>query len=382
MNEGPRWSSPLSVRPVTTRAEESLFIRLPFRIYRHDPHWSPPLLAEEKKAWKGSRNATLAERPFMRFLAFRGKTAVGRIAANIDPFFMQRERGAGFFGSFECEKDPAAAGCLLREAERFLWSRGAVRSVGPVNLSLHNETGCLTEGFEERQRVLSPHNPSYYCGLFEAAGYTGFRKYLAFLWTRDAVPSAILERAYAHAHARASRTGMVVRSADDRNWERDARLLHQLYNHCFQDVWGYTPISWQEFLERTRRFRTFYRPELVLIAETKGVPAGFGVLLPDINAVLQNLRGRLLPLGWLRAMFAAPRLRSGRFLLLGVRPDQAGQGVAVLIAREMEKRCRELQFRDVELSLIDAGNERIVRIIAESGCKRYKTFTLFQKLLT
>ena len=39
----------LQVRPVTSRAEQKRFIQLPWRIYRDDPCWMPPLVMAQEE---------------------------------------------------------------------------------------------------------------------------------------------------------------------------------------------------------------------------------------------------------------------------------------------------------------------------------------------
>ena len=40
--------SEIQVRPVRSRAERDTFLRFPWRIYKNDPLWVPPLLPERK----------------------------------------------------------------------------------------------------------------------------------------------------------------------------------------------------------------------------------------------------------------------------------------------------------------------------------------------
>ena len=46
----------IEVRPVRTRGELRRFIRLPWRIYRNDPHWVPPLVYERRRFLDRSKN--------------------------------------------------------------------------------------------------------------------------------------------------------------------------------------------------------------------------------------------------------------------------------------------------------------------------------------
>ena len=39
---------PVEVRPVASKREYKAFMRLPWRLYRNEPHWVPPLLMDLK----------------------------------------------------------------------------------------------------------------------------------------------------------------------------------------------------------------------------------------------------------------------------------------------------------------------------------------------
>ena len=158
-------------------------------------------------------------------------------------------------------------------------------------------------------------------------------------------------------------------------------MLHGLYNASFAGVWGYVPITWDEFSERAESFKPFYRPELVVVAELDGVAAGFGLVLPDVNEALAGLGGRLLPFGWLRLMRRVPRIRTARFILLGVHPAHTGRGLAARIALRMIEEGRKLGLREGELSLVLDDNARMRRIIEGFGFPRTKTFRLYEKSL-
>lgn len=47
----------ISVVPVTTRSELDKFIKLPWKIYRGDKNWVPPLIKDMKEVLAPGRNA-------------------------------------------------------------------------------------------------------------------------------------------------------------------------------------------------------------------------------------------------------------------------------------------------------------------------------------
>jgi len=382
----------VEVSVVESRAADSAFIRLPYRLYRDDRLWVAPLRLTERQRWSPRHNSSLKLRWVRRFIARRDGRVVGRIAAAVDREFADRwMSGAGFFGFFETVDDGEVSAVLLAAAEAALKAQGVTHVLGPVNLSTQDEVGLLIDGFDRPPTLLSPYNPPFYQRLIEAAGYGVCREYHAYRWTPDLPPVKAVERAgatpgppaegTASSAAHHGPSGLVLRTADPRRWDDEVRLLYRLYNPSFAGVWGYVPITWDEFRERAESFKPFYRPELVVIAELDGVAVGFGLVLPDVNAALAGLGGRLLPFGWLRLMRRVPRIRSARFILLGVLPEHAGHGLAALIAGRMIEEGRRAGLREADLSLVLEGNVRMGRIIEKFGFPRTKTYRLYEKAL-
>lgn len=368
--------APLAVSQVRDRRDHAAFVDLPYRLYRDDSNWVPPLRSQESDRWSPRRNPALAHRQWARWVVQRGGTVAGRIMAAYDPEFARRwQPGAGFFGFLECERDAAAAKALFDACHAWLRHVGAERVLGPVNLSTHEEVGLLVEGFDTPPSFLSPYNPPWYAELVAAADYRWLRGYYAYRWTPDDPGSVALQR-LSRWRALAG-TRIHVRQADLRRWAEECRVLHALYNAAFQDVWGFVPMEAREFEARARSFRPFLRPELALIAEAEGRPVGFALALPDINRVLPLARGHLLPFGWCRLARAIPRLRVARCLLLGVEPAFARRGVGPLLAKRLAEAGQRSGIEEGELSLVQEDNLPVRRVIEAIGARQSKAFALF-----
>ena len=103
----------VEIRPVKTRRDLSTFIKLPWRLYREEPNWVPPLLMDLKKRLD-PKNPFFKHAEAQYFLAWRGGRAVGRICAHVDRNFNSfQDNEWGLFGWFECADDPEAARALL-----------------------------------------------------------------------------------------------------------------------------------------------------------------------------------------------------------------------------------------------------------------------------
>jgi hypothetical protein len=75
------------------------------------------------------------------------------------------------------------------------------------------------------------------------------------------------------------------------------------------------------------------------------------------------------------------RIRTTRFLLLGVTPEFRGRGVAPLLAGRTAEAGRRLGMRDSELSLIQTNNDPMRKVVAAFDCPLVKSFRLFSRTL-
>src|SRR5205807_2565502 len=132
--------APAEIRPVRTRRELQAFIRLPWRLYRGQANWVPPLLSERKRHLDRRRNPFFQHAEAEYFLAWRDRQPVGRITAHVDHRLNQFQGNRwGLFGFFECERDPDTAGALLASAESWLRERERDRMLGPLDFTTNHE---------------------------------------------------------------------------------------------------------------------------------------------------------------------------------------------------------------------------------------------------
>ena len=112
------------------------FLKLPWRIYKGDPNWVPPLLSDQKKLLHPKVNPFFQHAQMTRLVARRNGRVVGRICAIDDRAHVEYwQEPVGFFGFFECENDQDVADALLKAAADWLKPRGLDVMRGPVKLS-------------------------------------------------------------------------------------------------------------------------------------------------------------------------------------------------------------------------------------------------------
>jgi hypothetical protein len=373
----------LVLRPVETRSDRAKFIKLPWKIYKNDPAWVPPLLMERRDFLNPKKNPFFEHANVVLFLAERNGEAVGRISAQIDHLHNQTHgEQTGFFGLFECVDDPEVASCLLNNAAGWLKSRGMKGMRGPFSFSINEELGVLVKGQEHPPFVLTAHTAPYYAGLLEGWGLRKLKDF--YCWRYDSkrpVPEAALQLAEeARKHP-----GLTIREVDPKNLERDVRILIDVFNSAWEKNWAFVPLTENEIRKAAKDFKLLLEPKLALIAEVNGVPAGISLALPNLNEAIKDLNGRLFPFGLFKLLYRikTKKIRSARLILLGImkefRKDALGAGLSVLLYVEKHRRSQELGHWGGELSWTLEDNQKINFGIEMMGGEHYKTYRVYEK---
>ena len=370
-------SNPVDVREVRSRRDLRGFVELPYRLYREDPLWVPPLRSDVRR--RLSPRHPFFERARMAlFCARSGPRLSGRIAAIVNEAHneVHAER-CGFFGFFETEEEPAVARALLDAAERWCAAQGATILRGPVSPSTNDECGLLVEGFHLPPVFMMPYNPPWYAERFESFGLHRAMDLLAYeLVYGDHMPFARLRRIRDRL---ASREGLRIRPVRLEKFDEEMQAIRAIYNRAWEKNWGFVPLSEREFRHVARQMRPILKPELTLIAEVRGAPAGFSLTLPDVNRALKHAGGRLFPLGLLKLLFHLRRIDSARVITLGILPEHRHLGLEALLYLETIETGPRVGFPRGELSWILETNEPMIRGIETLGGKLIKRYRIYEK---
>ena len=104
----------IRVVPVTSKNDLLSFVEYPFKLYRGDPYWVPPLIEERTAFFDPKKNPFFEHARYQLFLAYRGSELVGTIGAVVDDNNNTvHNELVGMFGFFEAVDDLEVAGALL-----------------------------------------------------------------------------------------------------------------------------------------------------------------------------------------------------------------------------------------------------------------------------
>jgi hypothetical protein len=372
----------LQVVKVERKSDLNEFIRLPWSLYKDDPNWIPPLILE-RRMQLSPKNPYFEHAKFCSWITYRNGKPVGRISAQIDRLHIDRYQDAtGFFGMLEAEDDSLTFRALLSTAESWLRDQGMQQISGPFNLSINQELGLLVDGFDTPPSMMMGHARPYYADRIEKDGYQKEKDLLAYIINTDSKMTAAAKRITARAKDR-----IHIRRLQKSDFVNELEIIRDIFNDAWSQNWGFIPWTEAEFEHLGKDLKMLADEELVKIAEADGKPAAFMIVLPNINEVIRDLNGRLLPFGWLKMLWRlkVKYPKSARIPLMGVRSQYhnslMGAALAFGIFADVQQQVLKRGIKEIELSWILEDNMRMRNIIESNSGRVYKTYRIYSKKL-
>lgn len=364
------------------------FVDLPWKLYRGDDCWTPPLRGDLLgNRLLGMVGLLTPNHPYHRhakvthFLARRLGKPVGRISASINYRFNEHHgTRIGFFGFWETINDYEVASALLDKAREWVKNEGmsVLRGPGEYSNATHERQGILIEGFQYPPTVELTHNPPYYGEFLERYGFRKAKDYYAYrLDIQNPTPSR-LGRLEEQVRLRRE---IKTRAINLKEVENEARLIVKLYNEAWADNWGFLPITDDEVKPLADSLRMVADAGLIRFAFVKDEPAAVLGLFPDPYYALRprwqwygdSDLVRILRLLWMRWR----RIPRTRLMFFGVRPGYRRLGIDALLFSEVREYAVGRGYRECEASLLLEDNRLILSPSEFMGAGRYKTWRIY-----
>lgn len=366
----------LRVEEVRGKKDLMTFIRFPWKIYRGNRYWIPPLIKENLS--KFSRLNPFQDHAEMILLFAVGDGEVlGRVAGIIDRNYLEfHQEKTGFFGFFESVKDEEVSRSLLSRVADWLRDRGMTKMIGPMNPSTNDECGLLLDRFDSSPMLMMPYNPPYYPSLLEAFGLRKAMDLYAYRLDSDSFSPDRLVRITERLAKKEPR--LKIRPLNLRHFDEELKIVKEIYNGAWSKNWGFVPMTEREVDYLAKQLRPLVDPDLVLFGYWEDEPVAFSVALPNYNEVLKRLDGRLGPLGLLKFLYYSRRIRALRIMLLGVKHAFQKRGLEGFLYLETFRKGIEKHYREAECSWILETNLLMQRGIEAMGGKRDKTYRIYE----
>lgn len=383
-------SSPIEIRPVRTKAEQEVFLHVPWTIgVDREPNWVPPLLDDYRKQLDPQKSVFLKHGEVECWTAFEHGKPVGRISAQVDHDYDKTwpdEPKTAFFGFLECVDRPEVARALFAAAEAWARSKGRARLRGPFTLDSKGEVGLLIEGFEKPSMIGTTWNRPFMDKLVLDAGYQKAKDLLGWWYEANTPVDELTAKV---AKKTRELPNVRVRLMELKEIRREARIIQEVYNEAWKANWNFTPFTDAELEVIANEYKLFIDTQLTYVAEVDGKPAAILFAIPDINELIRDFKGELMknPLNLVKLLWRLKfnRPKNVRLILLGVKDEFRASrkygALAAVLYEEVSKRGSAAGYQAGELSWTLEDNTQINRGIERMNAKVYKRWRVYERAL-
>ncbi len=350
----------INVQEVTTPKQLKQFIRLPYRLYANDPHWIPPLLADEKKYW--TRHPGLRKNTVKMFLAYKNGKPAGRIGFMVNKRYneLNDTRYARFF-ALEATDDAAVFDALLGRAEDEARRAGMTRIHGPLGYNNLDHQGLLVEGFDRPQILVSVYNKTYYKDHLERLGY---QKEHDWVETRITVTDEPVEKGRRGAALIKRRFGIEAwQPANKEEMLEQTEAIFEIYNRAYRHLHYMVPLDDDDVAYYKKAYINALLPKWTFFGrDTKHDSRMVGMMLtlPSLGDAFRKARGRLFPFGWYHLLRALRRPKEIDIAIIAVMPEYFAKGVAAVIFDRFHQVMLENGIRVFETGPVFEDNHNVL----------------------
>jgi len=375
--------SEITVLPVQTRKERQIFLTFPWRIYKDDPLWVPPLLPDWEERVDPQRGVFFKRGVADFFIAWRDGQPVGTICAAEDrQSNIERDEHEGMFGFFNFIEDYTVMVALLQRVREWAHARGLNSLTGPYNLDYEDSYGILVDGRDRPPVLMCGHTPPYYLDFVERYGFQPARgDNIAFaVDLRQELEASQQVRRLAERVRQRGR--FTVRSADLAHWQDELEKIYILLNQALSHLPDFRSWPREVVFNSLAPFRKIVDPDLVLFAQDGERTVGWLPGLPNLNEAFIHVNGLRHPWDYLKlAWYMRRQRRQPECLTIKsvlVSQEYWGSGVAILLFDEMYRRARQRGYKWIDGSLTSDDNPNTPALGARFGAQIYKCYRAYR----
>jgi GNAT superfamily N-acetyltransferase len=372
----------VEMRKVITKHEKRLFLIFPWRIYRGDPLWVPPLLPEREKATNPERGMFFRDGTAEFFIAWKDGKPVGTLCLAED-YNYTRTRGEPecMYNFIEVVEEYGVFEAMFDFASDWAREREMKSLYGPYNLDREDNRALLVEGRDRPPAIMCGHQPPYYLQFFERYGFKKEGEdLLAYALDLDQTAPKIQRMFRLADRVRKRHPEFSVRGANITDVDNEIDRIVELQNRALGHFPGHVPYTRNAIESMILPLLDVVDLDLVLFAEADGEPAGFFPGVPNFNELIIKLNGLRYPwdmLRYLRYRNLKPESLSIKSAV--VPPEYWDLGVAVLLFEEMTKRAIARGYKWVDLSLTGDENPYTWPLAHHMDAKIYKRYRFYKK---
>jgi GNAT superfamily N-acetyltransferase len=371
----------IQLKEITSKREKRAFVEFPFKIYKDNPYWVPPIIKQEMETFDENINPIFQDAEAQLFLAFKNNEMVGRVAAIVNWLEVDKQKVRKMrFGWMDFIDDLEVSKALFDKVFEIGKSHGLEYAEGPVGFSNMDKVGVLFEGFEEKASMMTWYNAPYYAKHYEAYGFDTEKVYQeSKFYFPDIKPDFFLKagdlisRRFKVRSLNFSSTKELMPYVDD---------MFDLFNESYASLSSFVEITEAQKAYFKRKFIKFINPEYInFVVNEEDKLVAFAVVMPSFSDAIREIKGKLFPFGFLKILKAKKTSKDAIFYLIGVHPNYQNKGMHALIFNHYYKVLKEKNiewcYRTPELE----NNITAIQIWKNFDNQIYKRRKTYKKLI-
>jgi hypothetical protein len=327
----------ITIKEINSKREMKAFVKFPFKLYKKNPFWVPPLINDELASFNKNQNPVFENAIAHFLLAFKDEKIVGRVAAIINWTEVNDQQIKKMrFGWFDVIDDIEVTKALLDKVSEIGKIHNLEFIEGPVGFSNLDKVGVLTEGFDQVSTAITWYNHAYYKDHLEQLGFVKAKEWLeSYFSMSDVHPenyqrmAKLLKDRY-QLHILSFKTIKELMPYVDKMFE--------LFNTSYSKLSSFVPISDVQIAYFKKKYIGLIDPEYIkYVADKDGNLLAFAITMPNYAEALQKANGKLFPFGFYHLLKARKKSKEVVFYLIGIHPDWTNKGLVAIIFEEFFK---------------------------------------------
>ncbi|WP_369047581.1 GTP cyclohydrolase [Tenacibaculum sp. UWU-22] len=336
----------ITLQEMHTKKEMKQFVMFPFSLYKNNAYWVPPIIKDEINNFDKTKNPVFEHADARFFVAIKNKKIVGRIAAIINNYEVQKQQLKKMrFGWFDVIDDIEVTKVLIEKVKEIGYKNNLEFIEGPVGFNNLDKTGVLIEGFDHIGTMITWYNHPYYKEHLEQLGFTKEKEYLEnkFKFSAVDIPyysriSSLIKRRYNLTALDFTKTKDILPYVEE---------MFSVFSASYSKLSTFVPISDAQIAYFKKKYISFINPEYIkfVIDKDKKLIA-FAIVMPSFSKALQKANGKLFPFGIFHLLKAKKKSKDVIFYLIGVHPSYQNKGVTAIIFEQYAKTFKPLKIEN------------------------------------
>jgi GNAT superfamily N-acetyltransferase len=330
----------ISIKEAKSKKELKDYVMFSFELYKNNPYWIPPIIAEELETFDKDKNPAFQSAEAHFYLAYKDNKIVGKLAAiiNWDEVNILKKSKARF-GWFDVIDDIEVTKALLEKVYELGNKHNLEMVEGPIGFSNLDKVGVLVEGFNQMGNMVTWYSMPYYKDHFEQLGLTKEKEYIESDFSFHGInpepfqkASQLIKKRYELRALNFTKTKDIMPYVDK---------MFDLFNETYSKLQSFVAINDIQKEYFKKKYISFINPEFIkFIMDKNDNMIAFAIVMPGFSHALKKANGKLFPFGFYHLLKAKNNSKEVVFYLIGVAPEYQSKGVTAIIFDEYYKVCQ------------------------------------------